>query len=58
MDTQLEISVTKRIPKKRYQVSVNEQTYTRLLRRKKEPRESMNSVVNRILDGDINEQPR
>jgi predicted CopG family antitoxin len=39
-------------------VSVKEETYVRLLRRKKYPEESFDKTINRILDGDISEQPR
>jgi predicted CopG family antitoxin len=34
------------------------ETYTRLMRRKKYPEESFDKVINRILDGDINEPQR
>jgi hypothetical protein len=46
---------------KRYDLKwqdVTEETYTNLLRRKKYPKESMDVVINRILDGDTDEQPR
>ena len=46
---------------KRYELKwqeVTDETYTRLLRRKKTPNESMDVVINRILDGEIDEQPR
>ena len=33
-------------------------TYERVLRRKKYPEESIDKTINRILDGEINEQPR
>jgi hypothetical protein len=37
-------------------LTVHEDTYIRLLRRKKYPEESLNKVVNRILDGDTSER--
>lgn len=39
-------------------VKVKDETYIRLLRRKKYPEESMDKTINRILDGDVHEQPR
>jgi len=39
-------------------IKVQIPTYERLLRRKKYPRESFDTAINRILDGDIHEQPR
>ncbi len=39
-------------------IQIKEETYVRLLRRKKYPEESFDRAINRILDGDIDEQPR
>ena len=39
-------------------INIKVPTYERLLRRKKYPRESFDVAINRILDGDIHEQPR
>ncbi len=36
-------------------IVVKDETYIRLLRRKKVPSESFDGVINRILDGDIDE---
>jgi hypothetical protein len=44
--------------KKFMRITVMESTYIRFLRRKKTPDETQDSVINRILDGDISEQPR
>jgi len=38
-------------------INVKIQTYERLLRRKKHPRESFDAAINRILDGETHEQP-
>lgn len=37
-------------------VNVKKETYERLLKRKIIPRETMDSVINRILDGEKDEQ--
>jgi len=39
-------------------IRIKTETYVRLLRRKKYPRESFDTAINRILDGEIHEQPR
>jgi hypothetical protein len=39
-------------------IAIKFETYTRLIRRKKYPEESFDKVLNRILDGDINEPQR
>ena len=38
--------------KERYNISVNEEIYERLLRRKQHPRESFSDVIKRLLDKD------
>ena len=39
-------------PKKRYTITVSDETYERLLRRKQNPKDSMNDIVKRLLDKD------
>ncbi len=43
---------------KKCSINVHIDTYERLLRRKIVPDETMNTVINRILNGDTHEQPR